>query len=215
MDKNKVVLIGGGGHCKVVISILKKLDNFEIAGIVDNYKAGTLISGIKIIGTDDDLRDIYKSGIHNALITVGSIKDNAKRYRLFNIAREIGYKFPVIISPEAIVDESVKIDEGIVIMPGSIINIDSFIGKNCIINTGTIIEHDCKIGNHCHIAPGVHISGAVNIGELSFIGIGATIIQGIKIGKNVTIGAGTVVIKDIPDNVITVGNPAKIIRSKM
>jgi len=214
MAKKKIVLIGGGGHCKVVISILKKLDNFEIAGIVDINKAGSLISGIKIIGTDDDLKDIYKSGIQNALITVGSTKDNIKRYRLFNMAREIGYKFPVIISPEAIVDESVKIDEGTVIMPGSIINIDSFIGKNCIVNTGAIIEHDCKIGNHCHIAPGVHISGAVNIGELNFLGIGVTIIQEIKIGKNVTIGAGSVVIKDIPNNVIAVGNPAKIIKSK-
>jgi len=214
MAKKKIVLIGGGGHCKVVISILKKLDNYEIAGIVDNYKTDSFISGIKIIGTDDDLKDIYKNGIHNALITVGSTKDNAKRYRLFNMAREIGYKFPVIISPEAIVDESVKIDEGTVIMPGSIINIDSSIGKNSIINTGSIIEHDCKIGNHCHITPGVHISGAANIGELSFLGIGATIIQGIKIGKNVTIGAGSVAIKDIPDNVITVGNPAKIISNK-
>ena len=214
MAKKKIVLIGGGGHCKVVISILKKLDNFEIVGIVDNYKSESFINGIKIIGTDDDLKDIYRSGMHNALITVGSIKDNTKRYRLFNMAREIGYKFPVIISLEAIVDKSVKIDEGTIIMPGSIINIDSSIGKNCIINTGSIIEHDCKIGNHCHIAPGVHISGEVNISELSFLGISATIIQGIKIGKNVTIGAGSVVIKDIPDNVIAVGNPAKIISNK-
>jgi len=214
MAKKKIVLIGGGGHCKVVISILKKLGNFEIAGIVDNYKTDSFMSGIKIIGTDDDLKGIYKSGIYNALITVGSIKDNTKRYRLFNMAKEIGYKFPVIISPEAIVDESVKIGEGTVIMPGSIINVDSSIGNNCIINTGSIIEHDCKIGDHCHIAPGVHISGEANIGELSFIGIGATIIQGIKIGKNVTIGAGSVLIKDIPDNVIALGNPAKIMKSK-
>lgn len=214
MAKKKIVLIGGGGHCKVVISILKKLVNFEIAGIVDNYKADSFISGIKIIGTDDDLKDIYKSGVHNALITVGSTKDNAKRYSLFNMAKKIGYKFSVIISPEAIADESVKIGEGTVVMPGSIINIDSSIGKNCIINTGAIIEHDCKIGDHCHIAPGVHISGSVEVEKLSFIGVGATIIQGIKIGKNVTIGAGSVIIKDIPDNVIALGNPAKIVKDK-
>ena len=214
MAKKKIILIGGGGLCKVVISILKKLDNFEIAGIVDNYKAGSLISGIKIIGADDDLKDIYKSGIDNALITVGSIKDNTKRYKLFNMVREIGYEFPVIISPEAIIDKSIRIDDGTVVMTGSIINIGSSIGKNCIINTGAIIEHDCKIGDYCHIASGVHISGAVEIDKLSFIGIGATIIQGITIGKNVTIGAGSVVIKDIPDNVTAVGNPAKIIKSK-
>lgn len=214
MAKNMIILIGGGGHCKVVISILKKLDNFEIVGIVDINKTENFVSGIKIIGTDDDLKDIYKSGTHNALITVGSVKDNTKRYRLFNMAKEIGYKFPVIISPEAIIDKSVKVGEGTVIMPGSIINIDSSIGKNCIINTGAIIEHDCKIRDYCHIAPGVHISGKIDIGELSFIGIGAAIIQGIKIGKNVTVGAGSVVIEDIADDVIAVGNPAKIIKNK-
>ena len=214
MTEKKIILIGGGGYCKVGISILKKLNNFEIAGIVDNYKTKSFISEIKIIGTDDDLKDIYKSGIHHALITVGSTKDNTKRYKLFNLAKKIGYKFPIIISPDAVVDKNVKIDEGTVVRPGCIIDVDSYIGKNCIVSTNTTIGHDCIIDDHCHIAPGVHISGAVNIGELSFIGIGVTIIQGIKIGRNVTIGAGSVVIKDIPDNVIAVGNPAKIVKNK-
>ena len=98
-------------------------------------------------------------------------------------------------------------------MPGRF-NSNSSIEKKYIVNTGAIIEHDCKIGDYCHIAPGVHISGAVEIDKLSFIGIGTAIIQGIKIGKNVTIGAGSVVIKNIPDNVIAVGNPAKIVKNK-
>ncbi len=214
MNKKRLILIGGGGHCKVVISILRKLKDFEIVGIVDNYKTGEIIEGIRVIGADNNLKDFYKENIHYALITVGSVGDNTKRYKLFNMVKEIGYEFPIVISPAASMDESTKIDEGTVIMPGSIINVDSIIGKNCIINSGAIIEHDCKIGNHCHIAPGVHLSGGVNIGNLTFIGIGSTIIQGIKIGKNVTIGAGSVVIKDIPENVVVVGNPAKIIKRK-
>ena len=118
----------------------------EIKQIIVKIKTGD-ISGIKIIGTDDDLRDIYKSGIDNALITVGSMRDNTKRYELFKMVKKFGFIFPIIISQEAIIDESIKIGEGTIIMPGSIINIDSSIGKNCIINTGSIIEHDCKIGN--------------------------------------------------------------------
>jgi UDP-perosamine 4-acetyltransferase len=212
MKKNKVVLIGGGGHCKVVISVLKKLQQFEIVGIVDNYKKSNIISKVNIIGTDDDIKEIYYSGINNAIVTVGSVKDNKKRFRLFNMAKEIGFKFPKIISPEAVVSDNVKIGEGTVIMPGSIINTDTKIGKNCIINSGAIIEHDCNIKDHCHIAPGVHISGSVEIEELTFIGIGSIIIQGLKIGKKVTIGAGSVIISNIPDNVIVVGNPAKIIK---
>jgi len=215
MAKKKVILIGGGGHCKVVISQLKKLGEFEITGIVDNYKpVGNSLMGIKVIAKDEDLSDLYRKGLRYALITVGSIRDNTKRCKLFNMAKEIGLKFPVIVSPSATVDRSVKIGEGTVIMPGCIVNVDSYIGKNCIINTGAIIEHDCKIENHCHIAPGVHLSGGVEIDDLSFIGIGSTIIQGIKIGKNVTIGAGSVVIKDMPDEVIAMGNPTRIIKRK-
>ena len=214
MTKKKLILIGGGGHCKVVISILKKLRNFEIVGIVDNYKVESSIEGIKIIGIDNDLEDFFKSGIKNALITVGSIKNNSKRYKLFTLAKNIGYKFPIIVSPDAIVDSSVSIGEGTVIMPGCIINISTSFGKNCIVNSGAIVEHDCKIRDHCHLAPGVHISGSVEIDELSFIGIGSTIIQGVKVGKNVTIGAGSVIIKDIPDNAVVVGNPGKVIKNK-
>lgn len=215
MDKKRVLLIGGGGHCKVVISQLKKLTEFEIVGIVDNYKPmDSLVSGIKVIGKDVDLKNFYEKGIKYALITVGSVKDNLKRAKLFETAKKIGYKFPVVISSAVLIDTSCIIKEGTVIMPGSIINVDSSVGKNCIINSGAIIEHGCKIGSHCHIAPGVHLSGEVEIGDLSFIGIGSTVVQGIKIGKNITIGAGSVVINNIPDNVVAAGNPARIIDKK-
>jgi len=214
MNKKRLILIGGGGHCKVVISIIKKLKNFEIVGVIDNYKVGDSVYGIRVIGSDENLEDFYKESIRYALITIGSVKDNTKRRDLFKMGRKIGYEFPVIISPQAIVDDSVEIAEGTVIMPGCIVNIASTIGKNTIINTGATIDHDCKIGNHSHIAPGVHISGGVEVGDLSFIGIGSTIIQGVKIGKNATIGAGSVVIKDIPDNVVVVGNPAREIKTE-
>lgn len=210
-----MLLIGGGGHCKVVISQLKKLTEFEIIGIVDTYKPiDSLVSGIKVIGKDEDLKNFYEEGIRYALITVGSVKENFKRAKLFETVRKIGYKFPVVISSTALVDISRTVKEGTVIMPGSIINVDSSIGKNCIINSGAIIEHGCKIGNHCHIAPGVHLSGEVEIGDLSFIGIGSTVIQGIKIGKDVTIGAGSVVTNDILDNTVVMGNPTKIIKKR-
>lgn len=215
MVRKKIVLIGGGGHCKVIVSQLKRLVQFEIVGIVDNCKrVGSSVIGVKVIGKDEDLENFYRKGIRHALVSVGSVKDNIKRRELFDIAKRIGYEFPVIISPTAILDISIKRSEGTVFMPGCIVNVDSSIGKNCIVNTGTIIEHDCKVGNHCHIAPGVHLSGGVEIGDLSFVGIGSAIIQGIKIGKNVAVGAGSVVTNDILDNTVVVGNPARIIKER-
>lgn len=215
MVRKKLVLIGGGGHCKVVISQLKRLNEFEIVGVTDRYKpVGTPIASSTIIGKDEKLKEFYEKGVRYALITIGSVKDNTKRRKLFDIAKEIGYEFPIVISPFAVVSTTVKISEGTVVMPHCTINPDVYIGKDCIINTGAIIEHDCKIGDHVHIAPGVHISGEVEIGNLSFIGIGSTIIQGVRIGKNVTVGAGTVVIKNIPNDVVIVGNPGRIIKYK-
>ena len=216
MVKKRLILIGGGGHCKVIISQIKLTGDFDIVGIVDNYKPiGSRIIDVDVIGKDEDLLGFYKRGINYALVTVGSVKDNTKRELLFQLAEKIGFEFPVIISPYAIVDKDVNIECGTVIMPGSIVNIHSLIGKNCIINSGAIIEHDCKIGNHCHIAPGVHISGGVEIGDLVFVGIGSTIIQNIKIGKGAVIGAGSVVIRDVPQNVIIAGNPARIIKDEI
>jgi len=210
MNKKKIILIGGGEHCKVVISQVEKLSGFEIVGLIDNNKPkGRFVRGVKVVGTNGDLKSFHKERINYALITIGSVKDNIKRLELFNMVKEIGFKFPVVISPDAIVDKSVEIGNGTIIMPGCVINADVSIGKNCIINTGAIVEHDCKIGNHCHIAPGVHLSGGIKIGNLSLIGIGSTIIQGIRVGKNVTVGAGSVVTKNIQDNVTVVGNPAE------
>lgn len=215
MAEGKIVLIGGGGHCKVVVSQLKKLKEFEFAGIVDKHKpAATPVNELDFLGTDEDLEKLYHQGFKYAFITVGSTNDNLKRQELYITAKTIGFIFPVIVSPMAIVDENVNISEGTVIMPGCIVNVGATIGKNCIINTGSIIEHDCRVGDHCHIAPGVQLSGGVDIGDASFIGVGSSIIQGIKIGRNVLVGAGSVVINDIPDHSVVVGNPGRIIKNK-
>ncbi|MBA7527053.1 putative acetyltransferase EpsM [subsurface metagenome] len=212
---DKIILIGGGGHCKVILSQLKQLNEYSVVGIIDNTQPiKSSINGVRVIGNDNDLEELYKKGIGYAFIAVGSVKDNSKRRKLFDKTKKIGYKFPVLISRNSIIDNSVEIGKGTIVMPGAVINVSARIGDNCIINTGAIIEHDCKIGSHVHIAPGVSISGDVEIGEQSFVGIGSVIIQGIIIGKNVTIGAGSVVIKDVPDNFTVVGNPVKEIGIK-
>jgi len=207
----KILLIGGGGHCKVVAAQVRAIGDFEIVGIVDRDKPlGTRLFGTEVIGFDKDL-SLLRNSIPYALITLGSTKDNSLREKLFRLAEAAGFEFPVIIAPSAYVRVNAAIAAGTVIMPGCIVNDDCTIGKNCIINSGSIVEHDVAIGNHCHICPGACVSGNVKIGDLSFIGAGATIIQSVTIGNNVTVGAGSVVIKDIPDRVIAAGNPARIL----
>ena len=208
--REKIVLVGGGGHCKVVISVLKRLNTFDIVGISDiPERLGKEILGVPIKFTDDDLERLFRDGVKYAFITVGSVGNPRKRVELFNMIKEIGFEVPVIISQHALVSEDVVIGEGTIIMPGAIVNPGAKIGKNAIINTGAIIEHDVLVCDHTHIAPGVVLSGGVKVGCCSHIGTGASVIQEIEIGKNVIIGAGAVVTKNIPDGVIAKGVPAR------
>lgn len=205
-----IILIGGGGHCKSVIDTINRLNKYNIIGVFDvPGKVGTQISGIKVIGIDDDLEYFYKKGIKYAFLTIGSIGDVILRRKLHSIAQGIGYKFPNIIDGTAIISEQIKIGSGNFIGKGVIINSDTIIGDNCIINTGSIIEHDCYIEDFCHIAPGSTLSGGVKVGKDTHIGTNAIIIQNIKVGANTIIGAGSVLLKDIGDNKKAYGNPCR------
>jgi len=210
--KPKIVLVGGGRHCKVVISVLNTLGTYDIAGICDvPDKLWTTILGAEIRFTDDQLEQLFNSGIKNAFVTKGSVKSSTERKELFEKLERIGFSLPSIVSGYAIVDESVRIGSGTLVMPGAIVNADSIIGENCILNTGCIVEHDCVIDDHSHIGISATLSGTVRVGECSLIGAGATVIQNLTIGKNVTVGAGSVVILDVSEATTVVGNPARIL----
>ena len=211
-SKRKLLLIGGGGHCKVILDILKYNNTYEIVGIYDDdtTKLGKRILGIEIKYSGyKDLIRLFKNGITDAFVAIGSVGDPDIRINFFKKLKKIGFNLPIIKSSRAVIAEDVKIGEGTVVMHGAIINPGTKIGKNVIINTGSIIDHDCTIHDHVHIAPGVTLSGGVKVGYATHVGTGASIIQNIHIGERTIIGAGSVVTKDIPNNVIAKGVPAR------
>lgn len=203
-----IIVIGGGGHAKVVISILKK-NNYDILGYTDIEDNGKIL-GIPYFGTD---LEIIKSN-NNILLGLGFGQLDNVSYRKKIVQKFVskGYSFETIVSPNSVISEDVKIGTGTVIMNGVIINSGTKIGNYSIVNTSSSIDHDCKIGNYSHVAPGATMSGGVKIGNYTLIGVGATIKELTNIGSNSIIGAGSVVTKDIPDNVVAFGNPCKIIR---
>ncbi len=206
----KIILLGGGGHCKVVIDALRTYSNIKIVGIVGlKNEVNSRIMDISVIGTDDDLAMLYKKGIRTAFVTVGSVGNPAKRIRIFKAAKKIGFTFPNIISTHAVVSKDCSMGEGNYIAPGAVVNAGSKLGDNCIINTGAAVDHDCTVGNFVHVAPGSILSGGVSVGDCSHIGVGASIIQGVTIGKNTIIGTGSVVTKDVKSDVVAYGVPCK------
>lgn len=208
--KRKLLLIGAGGHCRVILDLLLQVKEYEIAGILDlKERVGDNVFGVPVVGTDLDLPKFFKKGIKYCFISVGSVGDPRVRIKLYNLARKAGFIFPNLIHPSALISPRASLGVGNYIAPGVIINANAQIGNQCIINTGAIIEHDCKLGDFVHVSPGSVLSGTVNIGDGSHIGTGSFVVQNLTIGARTVIGAGSVITKNIRGGVIAYGNPCK------
>jgi len=204
--------IGAGGHAKVVVEILQLRREYAIAGLLDSdkKKIGLEICGVRVLGDDLLLTELYASGIRYAFISMGSLGYANRREALYEKTRSIGFTIIAAIHPLAVVSNSVRLGVGPTLMALSVLNPGSQIGDNVIVNTGAIVDHDCIIGNHVHIASGACLSGGVIVGNGAHIGARAVVRQGISIGHNSVVGAGAVVVKDVPDNVTVIGVPAQI-----
>ena len=201
--KEKIILIGGGGHCKSCIDVIEQSEIFQIAGIVDvSEKLHQKILGYEIIATDDDLPQLVNE-YENFLITLGQIKSPEKRIRIFQTLKDLGAKLPVIISPLAYVSGHAQVEDGTIVKHHALINAGAHIGKNCIINTKALIEHDAIIGDHCHIATCAVINGGVKVGPGTFFGSNAVSKEYIEIGENTVISCGAKITKNISLNFLT------------
>ena len=209
----QIVLVGGGGHCSVVIDILARVEGYQVVGIADRReRVGDLVSGTEIRYTDGDLPDLPRSGVEYALVCVGTTSSKRLRKRLFDCIEACGYRLPTVVDPNAVIMRGVSIGDGTVVMPGAVVGTYARIGCNCIINTGAVVEHDCVVHDHVHVAPGAVLSGSVEVGENTFVGAGSCVIQSVRIGSDTTVGAGAVVVSPLPNSVVAYGNPARIVR---
>lgn len=207
----KIILIGGGGHSKVLIDIIQKNNLYDIIGYVDFEDLGAIL-GVKYLGGDNCLIDLYNSGVTQAVLGIGQVHITKKRFETVNKIKKIGFYFPAMISRNAIINQDVSIGEGTQVFEGAVVNCCTKIGEFTIINTNVTVEHDCKIGDFCHIATGAVLSGGVEIGDFSMIGSNAVVVQYKKIVSECLIGSGGVVIKDIFEKGIYVGNPVRKIK---
>jgi sugar O-acyltransferase (sialic acid O-acetyltransferase NeuD family) len=200
MEKESVLLQGGGEHAKVVLDCLLS-QGVHVAGLFDPKYSGHLY-GVPHLGE-------YNSSFSPASKAIVAIGNNSVRKKVALMTR---HAFTNAIHPSAIISSRATIGNGNMILHGAIIQTQAVLGNHIIINTGASVDHECVIGDYVHIAPGTVLAGVVSIGEGTFVGAGATIIPGKKIGAWCIVGAGAVVITDIPDFAVAVGNPARIIK---
>ena len=197
-----VVIIGAGGHAKVIADIIL-CSGDNIVGFLDDnkYKQGrTIYKDHKVIGK---ISDVKKYEENYFIIAIG---DN---YRRSDIAEKLDLKYYTAIHPKAIIADTVKIGEGTAIMAGVVINPDTKIGKHCIINTACSIDHDNTIQDFVHISPGAHLAGTVFIEEYTWVCAGVTVANNVSISSDVIVGAGATVLKNITMAGTYVGTPAR------
>ncbi len=196
MDKPKLILIGGGGHCRSCIDVIEAEGHFEISGIVERPDcAGTgAVLGYPILGTDDDLSDLKKNYGY-AFVTVGHIESVKPRIKLYEVLKSLGYSVPTIVAPTAYISRYAEIGEGCIIMHQALVNAGARVGANCIINTKALVEHDAIIGAHSHIATGAIVNGGATVGCASFLGSSSVTIELTKIAPNSFAKANSLVLR--------------------
>lgn len=208
------VILGGGGHARVLIDCLRESGIAQPFSILDSdsSKKGKELLGVPILGGDDLLPQLVGRGVTHFVVGLGSVGDHRPRQRLFELGLAHYLEPLTVIHPSAVCSKEAKIGRGSQLLPRSIVNAGSKIGENVIINSGAIVEHDCLIGDHAHIATGAKLASAVRVGTGAHIGIGATVRQKISIGEGAIVGAGAVVVKDVEAHTTVVGVPARIFR---
>lgn len=215
--KEKVVIVGAGQHCNVVLYNMREQAKYEPACILDVNENvwGKNLNGVYVEPGYKDFDKDYLQRINDKyqtdkfFIGLGSMK---LRKSLFDFFCECGWQSVNIIHPNAVVSKEARLGVGVLIECGCLITPQPVIGNNVVVNTGSQVNHDNIVEDHVYIASGVILSGGVRIGGNTLLDDGVIVTLGREVGKNSIIGAGAVVTKDIPDNSIAYGSPCKVVR---
>lgn len=196
---NKLLIVGAGGHAKVVCDLAKNY--YKTIVVADDNAVGNLLD-CNIIGK---LEEVKRGEKCDFIVAIGS---NEVREKIFTDLIESGFTPVSLIHPTATVGEGVEIGVGTVVFAGAVINACAKIGVGCIINTMASVDHDCEVGEFSHLAVASHFAGTVKCGKNCFFGTNSAVINNITICEKVTVGAGATVIKDICEEGTFVGTPA-------
>ena len=204
-----VVIIGGGGHARVVASMVGELPNLKLVGYTAPEGTGSL-EGAEYLGPDSALvaRRDGDRPVKLAL-GIGHVGDPAPRRAVARRMEEAGFSFQSVVARSASVARSAALDRGTAVMPGAVVNAGARVGAFAIVNSNAVVEHDCSLGEHVHVGPGAIICGGVRIGDGSMIGAGAVVVQGLEIAAGCLIGAGAVVTCPVTEAGVYVGCPAR------
>ncbi len=213
IKKMKSIIIGAGTYGEVYLAYLQEA-GIEIVGFVDDNPdlQGNYVKGVPVLGTIADLQHLKNEC--DATAVYCPIGNNKLRVRFLEYAKSLGYKTPCFIHSSVIMHSSVTVGDGVYILLGAKIMPYTKIDDYVMISMNALVAHHNHLKRGTFISTGVNFGASITANENSYIGIGATIMTGIhNLGKDCVVGAGAVVIRDVPDNAVVAGVPAKIIKT--
>ncbi len=207
------VVIGAGGHGKVVLDILRAGGRYRPVGFVDADPdlAGTTVGGLPVFGAVHLLNRLTVQ--HRLAAAVVGIGDNRARAGYAAAVDEAGLSLVAAVHPSAVVAESATVGRGVVVAAGAVVCAEAVVGDLSIVNTAATVDHECHLGSAVHVCPGAHLAGRVRVGDRALIGLGANVIQCRRVGDGAVVGAGAVVVRDVPAYTTVVGVPARVVRT--
>jgi len=210
--ESRVVVIGSGGHSKVVCDAIVAGGRYQLAGLLDDFRdQGSPTWGPPLIGGIAALPGL---GITRGVIAVG---DNWRRFEIYEQVQKLipSFEFVTIVHPFTAVSKESFLGAGTVVLAGAVINPGTKIGAHTIVNTRAAIDHDNSIGDFASIAPGATLGGSVTVGDFSAVGLGASVRHGTAIGQHTVIGMGAAVVAEVGSHAVAYGVPAQVMRSRM
>lgn len=203
-----IVLVGAGGHGRVVLDALL-LQGRQVVGIIDpRLEKGATVFGVPVLGGDEWLNTASPEAF--ALANgVGAIPYASKRRReLHEQWSAKGFVLTSVVHPSAVLGREVFQGRGIQVMAGAIVQAGCRLGEGCVINTRASLDHDCVIGEHAFVAPGAILCADIVVEERAYIGAGATILPGLRVGAGSIVAGGATVTKNVPPHATVIGSPA-------
>lgn len=203
----QLIIIGNGGHSRVVQSIVKQTQDYQLIEIWDDsYEEEVVEAGVRYRSIQETVSQTTAAIYYFIAIGANSVRaEIVKRLQLQTT------QYATILHPQAIIAKQATIKAGSLIMANAVVQTNSIIGYHSIINTSAVVEHDTTIADFVHVAPNVTLTGNCHLAEHVFIGAGSVLIPNVSVGEHTVVGAGSVVLRTLPNNITAYGNPARIV----